>query len=133
MANKKSIYIASVVDVGATKFACEYLRYFELNQITEIKLTPASFNKVIVSFYFETSPDLFMQIDILNGFCVGYHGEGPQGLYDIMIDAGFSEHTASRVFEISRYAETVLTKEVQVSQKVKLLCLTFQQFTTKEW
>lgn len=54
---------------------------------------------------------MYMQIDVLGAFCVGYRGEGPWGLHDLMTDAGFSEYTASRVFEISRYAETILIKE----------------------
>ncbi len=109
--SKKTIYLKAVVDTGATQFATKYLRNFDLTQITEIIITPVEHDGIMVTFFFNTSGNMYMQIDVLGAFCVGYRGEGPWGLHDLMTDAGFSEYTASRVFEISRYAETILIKE----------------------
>lgn len=102
---KKIIYIESDVHTGATSFACEYLRNFQLEKLTEVHVSPHEHDDVIISFFFQKNPnsDLFMQINVYGGFCVGYRGEGPWGLHDLMVDAGFSKDVAKRVFEVSRH------------------------------
>lgn len=107
---EKIIYLTSVVDTGATAFACEHLRMFPLEKIIQVTVIPKEHDTICVSFLFETRPGFCYQVDVLNAFCVGYRGEGPWGLHDLMIDAGFTEETASRVFVISRYDKTVLKK-----------------------
>lgn len=108
--HEKNIYLTSDVNTGATHFACEYLRNFNLTELAEVQIKPMPHDSIMVSFFFETQPNFFMQIDIRNAFCVGYSGTGPWGLHDIMIDAGFPEDTANRVFVISRYEYTELKR-----------------------
>ena len=107
---KKIVYLTACIDTGATQFACRYLRKFDLKQISEIHITPAEHDHVEITFYFATSPNMFEQITVKHAFSVGYRGEGPWGLHDLMIDAGFSETKASSVFEASIYAETIIVK-----------------------
>ena len=106
----KRVYMTVDVEAGATSFACDFLRNFKLEKIKEVSITPAEYGGIVVSFFYETYPNMFMKIDMKDAFCVGYRGEGPWGLHDIMIEAGFPEYTASRVFEISRYAENTFVK-----------------------
>lgn len=107
---EKTVYLKATVDTGATAFACEHLRMFPLEKLIQVTVIPMEYDAIKVSFLFETQPDFCYQIDVLNAFCVGFRGEGPWGLHDLMIEAGFPEETASKVFVISRYDKTVLKK-----------------------
>ncbi len=98
-----------VVNTGSTESGCEFLRLLPLEKMYKVQIIPDGCGFVKVSFYFELERNT-MQIDMSDSFCVGYNGEGPTGLHDIMIEGGFPEEIASKVFEISRYAETTLTK-----------------------
>ncbi len=109
--SEKRIVLKALVDTDATDRAIEFLRNFRLSQLEAVKIIPEEHDKVVVNFYFKTSNlASYNKIAIKNAFCVGYKGEKTMGLHDIMIDAGFDEFTASKVFAISRYEETVLKK-----------------------
>ena len=107
---KRTDYLTATVDTGATQFALEHLRMYPLEKIQKVIVAPLQYGAISVSFLFDTQPNLGFRVNVLNSFCVGYKGEGPWGLHDIMIEAGFPEEVAQRVFEISRYDETVLEK-----------------------
>lgn len=101
--------IKATVNTGSTSSGCEFLRLLPLEKLSKIQIIPDGNGFVAVSFFFELERNT-MQIDIADAFCVGYNGEGPNGLYDILIEGGFPQETALKVFEISRYEETTLTK-----------------------
>lgn len=101
--------IKATVNTGSTESGCEFLRLLPLEKMYKVQIIPDGCGFVKVSFYFELKRNT-MQIDMSDSFCVGYNGEGPNGLYDILIEGGFPEETALKVFEISRYEETTLTK-----------------------
>ena len=108
--NPKYIFLSSTVDTGGTNFACDYLRNFPLQDLCEVAITPIEHDAINVTFYFMVPSGMFYSISIPNAFCVGYGGEGPSGLYEIMREAGFPEETSMQVFSLSRYNEAVLHK-----------------------
>lgn len=95
---------------GTTSESIEYLRKFPLDILQTVIVKPDGNGYVSVSFLFDITPNNGYTVTISNGFCVGYKGEGPWGLHDLMIEAGFAPEEAEKVFSISRYDETVLHK-----------------------
>ena len=108
--NEKNIFLSSTVETGGTEFACDYLRNFPLNTLCEVRITPIEHDAINSTFYFLTNFGMYYTISIPWAFCVGYGGEGPTGLYQIMKEAGFPEVVAERVFTMSRYKAEVLHK-----------------------
>lgn len=107
---KRTDYLTATIDTGATAYALEHLRMYPLEKVQKVIVAPTQNHAICVSFLFDTQPNFGYRVNVLNAFCVGYSGEGPSGLHDIMIEAGFPEDVANKVFEISRYDETVLEK-----------------------
>lgn len=89
-----------------TAVALENLRAYDLSEINRIVICPLEYGHIMVSFCFSND----IQLDIPHAFCVGYRGEGPYGLYDIMKAAGFPNQVAQRVFSVSRYEKSVWVK-----------------------
>ena len=114
--SEKRIVLQAFVDTSFTPHAIEFLRNFKLSQLEAIKIIPAEHDNVIVNFYFITStPNNYNKVAIKNAFSVGYKNEGSMGLHDIMIDAGYKEDIASKVFIISKDKETTLKKSSSVA------------------
>ena len=108
---EKIICSYAVVEAYCTEWGKDFLRKFDLKQVAEVQIIPDGSGFIIARFYVETAFRCFIQIDMKHAFCVGYGGEGPWGLHDIMIEAGYPEEQASKVFNISRYEQTVFVKE----------------------
>lgn len=111
MEKAKTICSSAVVESYCTEWGKDFLRNFNLKQLEEVQIIPDGSGFITARFYVKTAFGCFIQLDVKHAFCVGYGGEGPRGLHDIMIEAGYPEHQASKVFTISRYEHTIIVKE----------------------
>lgn len=105
-----NIHLRSTVETDTTYFALEFLRMLPLEKIARIEIIPADHDSVLVSLFLESHPGAYIQIDIPNAFSVGYMGEGPRGLYEIMVAAGFNDGIADEIYTLSRYTHTTYLK-----------------------
>ena len=111
---ERNISLKVTVDTPMTSLACETLRKFPLEKTVDVQILHEenSWAEIFARFYLETHPDFNMgyQLDVYGAFQVGCVCQESKGLHDIMIESGFSEEIASRVFKISRFEETVFEK-----------------------
>lgn len=86
---------------GVTETALRYLRGFgspfEIFDFTQICSVVAVKEGIPCRVEFILNDG--RSIEVENGFNIGYGGEGPTGLYRVLLDAGFSVDDAYKVFE----------------------------------
>ena len=104
-------YLTANVETGATHYALQYLRKHDLTQLQKVVIIPDNHGFICAQFQFDMKKLYGYSVNISGGFNVGYRGEGPYGLHDIMVEAGFPEDIASKVFEISPYEKTELERK----------------------
>lgn len=98
--------LRKTIEAFTTASALEHLRMYNLDTLSKIEIVPMEYGHICVTFCFSN----YIKIDVPHAFCVGYRGEGPYGLYDVMKAAGFPNQVAQRVFTVSRYEKSIWIK-----------------------